>query len=268
MAEVIKAGVDANFTKYMMGADLTPEEKDIVTTIVGLRANDEVDVIIPADITDSELAAQTVAICKVYSRMLQAGRKCRPAMGRFFKLIHDRSDADPDFLKANFGCNSFTHFMDWFVPTKFKMQVSEGWACLQLARGYPDLTSDEYEQRGMQTKLKMISKAIPLDNGRLTPEVQRARQELVNVAKTVHSAEDMAAAIETKGYRDAESVMPYCIKINCSKALGERWNEFLKDYKVKAYFGHDYLVPAKVFEVMLAEFQISIYNAISMAKNL
>lgn len=268
MSEIIPVGVDANFAKYMMGADLTLEEKDIVTTIVAVKANQEVDVIVPSDISNDDLVAQTSAICKVYARFLQAGVKCRPVMGRFFAVIKERTEKDPEFINTYFQCDSFSRFMNWFVPTRFRISISEAWASLKLAKDYPGITSEEYEQRGMQTKLKLIAKAVPLEGGQLTAGVNRIRQELINDSKSINSAEEMAAHIEKKGYCDAESLLSAKIRIVCSRRVRELWDDLLDDYRVKAYYGQDYLIPAKIFEDMIAEYTTAIYNAISLAKEM
>lgn len=228
-AHQVTAQLDESLSEILVGNDITDQEKEIISTVFG-HPDDQIDVVIPDNIKADDLASQIVACTKVFSRVGRAHRRMVPILGRMFAILQYRKD-----VLDIFGCKNFTDFMDNVVPKVFRINRNDGYACLRVAREFPQITVNTFDGLTI-AKLKAIARAIPYNNGVISDKQIQVRNELVEVAKT-KNYEDLVYHMHDIGLVDKETVMPSKIYVKTSEAIYQKWEKFKNDPRVQSYVG-------------------------------
>ena len=228
-AHQVAAEVEENLSTILIGEDMTEQERQIIATVFK-HPNDQIDVVIPDNIKADDLAAQVVACTKVFSRVGRAQRRMVPILGRMFNVLQYRKDV-LDIL----GCKNFTDFMDNMVPKVFHINRNDAYACLRIAREFPQITVNTFDGLTI-AKLKAIARAIPYNNGMISDRQMSVRNELIAKAKGVQY-EDLIDHMHEMGIVDKEVVMPSKIVIKTSEDISNKWRKFITDPRVQSYVG-------------------------------
>ncbi len=221
--------LDSDIATLFLGEDITDEEKSIISTVF-THSDDQIDVVIPDNIKADDLAQHVVACTKVFSRVGRAQRKLVPILGRLFSLIQYRKD-----VLDLFGCKNFTQFMDTVVPHTFHINRNDGYACLRIAREFPQITVNTFDGLTI-AKLKAIAKAIPYNNGIISDKQVQTRNQLIEEAKK-ETYEDLIYKMHDMGLVDKDIAMPSKILVRTNEHTREKWEKFIKDPRVHSYVG-------------------------------
>lgn len=239
----VVASDEQDLASLFLGDDISESEKSIISTVF-THSNDQIDVIIPDDIKADDLAQYVVACTKVFSRVGRAQRKLVPILGRLFSLVQYRKD-----VQELFGCKNFTDFMDNAVPRAFRINRNDAYACLRIAREFPQITANTFDGLTI-AKLKAIAKAIPYNGGIMSDRQMKVREELIEGAKT-STYEDLVYQLHDMGLIDKEVIMPSKIFVKTSESVRTKWDKFISDPRVHSYVGSTN--ESVIMEAMIAE---------------
>jgi hypothetical protein len=228
-AHQVAAEVEENLSSILIGEDMTEQERQIISAVFK-HPDSQIDVVIPDNIKADDLAAQVVACTKVFSRVGRAQRRMVPILGRMFNVLQYRKDV-LDIL----GCKNFTDFMDNMVPKVFYINRNDAYACLRIAREFPQITVNTFDGLTI-AKLKVIARAIPYNNGMISERQMNVRNELIEQAKGM-PYEGLVNHMHDLGIVDKESVMPAKIVVKTSEDIADKWRKFAADPRVQSYVG-------------------------------
>jgi len=234
---------EKELTSLFLGDDITDTEKDIISAVFN-NQNHQIDVLIPDNIKADDLANHIVACTKVFSRVGRAQRKLIPILGRLFAVLQYRKDV-LDLL----GCKNFTDFMDSVVPKVFHINRNDGYACLRIAREFPNITVSTFDGLSI-AKLKAIARAMPFNNGVISDKQMQVRNQLVESAKS-GTYEDLIYRMHDMGLVDKDIAMPSKIVVRTNEQVVSKWKAFMEDPRVHSYVGSS--SESAIMDAMISE---------------
>lgn len=225
------ARVEKDFADLILGTDVTGEEREILSTVME-NPDANIEIAVPENIETDDLCRYIEACTKAFRRVGMAQRKLIPVLGRLFILVQYRKD-----VQEKFGCVSFTQFIEEFVPRNLKVNRNDAYACLRIAREFPEITPNSFDKLTI-AKLKAISRAIPYNKGAISAKEIQTRNQLIEVAKE-KSYEDLIYHMHDMGLVDKEQAMPSKVLIRTNEEGKANWEKMLKDPKIHSYVGSD-----------------------------
>lgn len=223
------ARVEKDFAELILGGDVTGEERDILATVME-NPDANIEVAVPENIETDDLCRYIEACTKAYRRVGMAQRKLTPILGRLFILVQYRKD-----VQLKFGCDSFTQFMEEFVPRNLKINRNDAYACLRIAREFPQITPNAFDKLTI-AKLKAIARAIPYNKGSISDREMQTRNQLVETAKE-KNYEALIFHMHDMGLVDKDIAMPSKIVVRTNEHTKDRWEKLAKDPRIHSYVG-------------------------------
>lgn len=225
------AKVEQDFAELIIGSDITGDEREIITTVMG-NPDANIDVAIPENISTEDLCRYIEACAKAHRRVGSAHRKLNPILGRLFILVQYRKD-----VLERFGCRTFTQFMNEFVPRRLQVNKNDAHSCMRIAREFPTITPNVFDGVSI-AKLKAIARAIPYNNGAITERQVQTREKLIEDAKS-KTFEELIYHMHDMGLVDKNEAMPAKILIRTNDEVRASWEKMIKDPKIHSYVGSE-----------------------------
>lgn len=124
------------------------------------------------DATEGEILNTLSGACEAYTQISRVTDQLKLVIGKTLAVIKERK---------MFGeYKTFERFLQEQVVDKFGIGRSTAWEAIKVAQAFPELTAEQYTQKGAS---RMI--AIARDAAKLPPEQQGAVMEIVGRAETM-----------------------------------------------------------------------------------
>lgn len=256
MNRIVKTEDDL-FLQQVLGSGLDADGRQIIATMLS-HSEDEIDAIIPSDISPSDLVRHIEALCSTHNLLNKASDNVKPIIGSFLRFVQLHPNMLEHFVCDIKGevraCSSFTEFMNFWVPSRLKLKRQDSFTLLRVANEYPHMRPEDIREVG-PAKLKLVANAIPSgvkDTGRIPEPVKQKRDEVIRVILDQNLRYD-----DTVQYLGEQHLIPQeqvefkRIEIPANQDIYRQWEQFRKDKNVRLYCGSE--APSIIFQTLMSE---------------
>lgn len=200
---------------------MSPDEKTKLAELT--RSNMTMDQMFPMDGDPMLFMERVHLLAKGFASVRDFHNRVKMMLGRAMLVASKRPD-----VYQSAGFRRFEDLVGAVSRTYF-ISRSEIFKAKALAVTFPDLTPNDFAAIGI-TKLAVIAQALTDD------VTEPGRQYLIEKAKTTQYKELIKDVQERYHFADGDLELGV-VTIVTSRAILKRWNEFIKDPKVAAFFG-------------------------------